>query len=155
MGSRSDHTAAAENTYRPSLLLDLAAELLHQIAEEFRVDEEHKTLYNLCLASKILRDVAQPALFNLFSIPESTETSSVDAVYQVAQSVVQFTRTVLQREDLAAMVRGIGLDFYGRANHEMPQLETRILDCHGSGTRSIRCSVDLTYATSQSSANRV
>ncbi|KAF1976011.1 hypothetical protein BU23DRAFT_566206 [Bimuria novae-zelandiae CBS 107.79] len=120
-----------ENRRRPgsTLFLKLPAETLHSIAAELRLDNDRKALYNLCLTSRVLRNVAQPALFNLFSILRREleyDKRLGKLVYkpQYHESCVQFTREVLKQDDLAAKVTSIDLNFHCSSNGNLLKLKT-------------------------------
>lgn len=124
MTRSSGHESSVKEPQRPSMLLGMAAEILHCIANELRLDGDTRALYNLCLASKVLRDVAQPALFNTFTIPEPEADGCTCEFHQdqCDQGIVKFTRAILQREDLAAGVKAIDLNFHAGANFKIPEL---------------------------------
>ncbi|KAF2872525.1 hypothetical protein BDV95DRAFT_593881 [Massariosphaeria phaeospora] len=101
-----------------SPLLDPPAELLHHALSYFDSGNEmgREALYNLCLASRILRDIAQPILFSHLEIFKIEIENKPDAIHctdehAFKRQLVLFLRTVIERPDLATRVLTVNLLF--------------------------------------------
>lgn len=111
-----------------SLLLDLPAELLHHTVAQIDVSDDRPALYNLCLTSRLLRDVAQPVLFSHFDVPSPDKSDRKNAVHLLPpkRRLVLFSKTALQRSDLASRTKSMDLDFgspqdNGIGGHILPE----------------------------------
>ncbi|OAG07637.1 uncharacterized protein CC84DRAFT_703558 [Paraphaeosphaeria sporulosa] len=106
----SGRIAPGEDECRPSLLLGLNVEVLHNIVAELRLDEDAKALHNSYRTSNVQRDVAQPAHFNLFSIPKPDKFLLAKHSKHNScplKRTIEYTRAILQRYDVAASVEAL------------------------------------------------
>ena len=118
-------------SYTPPTLLSLSAEILHSIAAELRASGDRSALYNLCLTSKVLRDVAQVSLFNMFKLSEPLldddycdYCGGINRDNQANIDLILFARAVFGRKDLAAGINSINLDFRNIFKARLPRLNT-------------------------------
>ncbi|KAF2666316.1 hypothetical protein BT63DRAFT_428080 [Microthyrium microscopicum] len=106
------------------MLDKLPLEILFEVAKSIGT---HSTLRNLCLTSKALSDAAQPVLFSTYCEPKSTQKflgnpDTGDAGPWITISLLQFTRTIILRPDLARHVRTLKISTLASERH--PALST-------------------------------
>jgi hypothetical protein len=116
-------SSAIDNATIPARRGHIAAEIQHHIAVELGLDNDANALYNLSLTSKSLRDVAQPALLNVFSIQRTEDRDQQEGVSRSIFEKSPYFKCHTSQPEYAKAVKTIDIRFDGWRNVETSDMQ--------------------------------